>query len=221
MSEEKRMIESYEVKTAVHINRQEIILAEDKVNENPYMCCICTWDNPFNADIFSNAVVSDDYLEIMGEFTKRIDEQISHIAEQRKERCVTNVPLTAADCIENSRHQHYEGQIIVIDPAKMTPAARTADHQLCLATGGNGCNPEARGNAVFVTNLYSGEKTRWERYDVAGIIRPDRMPEWAKEKLEALGVKPSLHTQLEAGKQKIAAELPKGDAVPGKGQPEI
>lgn len=221
MSKEKRMIESYEVKTAVHINRQEIIIAEDKANENPYMCCICTWDNPLNADIFSNAVVSDDYLEIMGEFTKRIDAQISHISEQRKERGVTNVPLTVADCIEGSRQKHYEGQIIVINPDKMTPAARTADHQLCLATGGNGCNPEARGNAVFVTNLYSGEKTRWERYDVAGIIRPDRMPEWAKEKLAVLDIKPSLHTQLEVGKQKIATEQPKGGTTPCKSQPEI
>ena len=54
--------------------------------------------------------------------------------------------------------------------------------QLVLAEGGNGATG-GRGNAVFGTCLATGEKSRWERYDVLGEIKPEYMPEWAKEAL--------------------------------------
>lgn len=40
-----------------------------------------------------------------------------------------------------------------------------------------------RGNAVFGTCLATGEKSRWEQYDVLGEIKPECMPAWAKEAL--------------------------------------
>ena len=40
-----------------------------------------------------------------------------------------------------------------------------------------------RNNAVFGTCLATGEKSRWERYDVLGEIKPECMPDWAKEAL--------------------------------------
>ena len=49
-------------------------------------------------------------------------------------------------------------------------------------TGGNGATG-GRGNAVFGTCLATGEKSRWERYDVLGEIKPECMPDWAKEAL--------------------------------------
>ena len=36
---------------------------------------------------------------------------------------------------------------------------------------------------MFGTCLATGEHHRWERYDVLGEIKPERMPEWAKEAL--------------------------------------
>ena len=40
-----------------------------------------------------------------------------------------------------------------------------------------------RGRAVFGTCLATGEQARWERYDVLGEIKPECMPDWAKEAL--------------------------------------
>ena len=37
-----------------------------------------------------------------------------------------------------------------------------------------------------MTCLATGERSRWERYDVLGEIRPERMPQWAKEALNAI-----------------------------------
>ena len=212
MDSEKRMIEGYEVKTAIHMGGREIIFAVNNDAVKPYMACNCTWDNPLSIEIYDRAAVSADYLEIMTEFLNRASEQVKEIETERAERGITAVPLTAADCTPGSDHAHYENKLIVIKPESMTPAARTADHQLVLATGGFGCNPEARGQAVFCKNLFTGKETRWERYDVAGIIRPDRMPEWAKDKLAALQKpveKTSVLGRLDTAKKDAARDAAK------------
>ena len=36
---------------------------------------------------------------------------------------------------------------------------------------------------MFGTCLATGERARWERYDVLGEIKPEYMPDWAKEAL--------------------------------------
>ena len=46
------------------------------------------------------------------------------------------------------------------------------------------CIPD-RGSAVFCKNLYDGKNTRYERMDVLGEVKPERMPDWAKEKAAA------------------------------------
>lgn len=210
MPDEKRMIESYEVKTAIHIGGKEIIFAEDTAAVDPFMVCNCTWDNPFGADEYSNAVVSDDYTAILQEFLSRVSGEVEKIARQRAEHGIPNRPLTAADCIKDSHRADYKGQLVVIRPESLNASARTEDNQLLLATGGNGCHPEARGRAVFATNLFSGAERRWDKQDVAGIIRPDCLPEWAKEKLAALNKgateKPSIRAQLAEGKKGVAQQ---------------
>ena len=54
-----------------------------------------------------------------------------------------------------------------------------------LVTGGFGASANARGSAVFCKNLYDGKNTRYERMDVLGEVKPERMPDWAKEKAAA------------------------------------
>ena len=46
--------------------------------------------------------------------------------------------------------------------------------------------PGGRGQAVFGTCLATGEHSRWERYDVLGEIKPERMPQWAKDALKTI-----------------------------------
>lgn len=52
-------------------------------------------------------------------------------------------------------------------------------------TGGFGASANARGSAVFCKNLYDGKNTRFERMDVLGEVKPECMPDWAKEKAAA------------------------------------
>lgn len=139
MDDEKRMIENYEVKQAIHLAGGEVILAEDSSAAEPFMVCDCSWDNPFSVDVYTNIAVSTDYLEVMKEFLERVARRVEQIEQERSTRGVSNIPLTEGDCIPGSRHENYTDQLVVINPDKIAPAARTADHQLLLATGGNGC----------------------------------------------------------------------------------
>ena len=71
-----------------------------------------------------------------------------------------------------------------------------------ICNGGFGASPNSRGNAVFCKDLYSGKESRFERYDVAGIIDPAKMPEWAKLKVS------SLEKQQEKPAQKPQSKQP-------------
>lgn len=211
MEKEKRMIESYEVITAIHIGGWEIIFAEDQRAEMPFMVCNCTWDNPLSMDVYSDALIGDNYVEIMTEFTSRLREQVQRVDAERARRGVGHNPLTPADCIPDSDRRDYAGQVIVLKPESLAAYARTPDHQLFVVTGGNGARPDARGSAVFCNNLYTGEHCRRERHNVAGIADPGRLPAWAKERLAALEnrkdtERPSVAARLAEAKRTAAAQ---------------
>jgi hypothetical protein len=42
---------------------------------------------------------------------------------------------------------------------------------------------------VFCNYLYSGEHTRFERYEVQGVLKPEHYPKWVAEKLKLLEAK--------------------------------
>ena len=194
MSEEKRMIQNYEVKNAIHIGGKEIILAEDTSSKEPYMVCNCKWDNPLGIDVYDKGVTGADYLEAMTEFLSRVSAEVQRVKDQRAERGVSDVPLTTGDCVPGSTGAHFENQLVVIKPESMVASARTADEQLMLATSGFGCNPDSRGQAVNCKHLFTGKTVRWDRRDVAGIILPERIPEWAQQRLAEMGIAPEKPT---------------------------
>lgn len=223
--DEKRMIEGYEVKAAIHINGKEIIFAEDIKAERPYMVCECLWDNPLGADEYQDLRISASYVGIMAEFTSRLNEQVQRLDAELTRRGMPHTPLTADDCLPRSEYADFTGQVIVLKPEKLAAFARTPDKQLYLVIDGGGVRPDSGGNAVFCHNLYTGEHCRRERYNVAGIIDPAKMPAWANEKLAALESKlreekPSVMAQLSQAKQAAQQQShkPKG---PKKNGPEL
>ena len=83
------------------------------------------------------------------------------------------------------RNKSIVDKVVVINAEPKRYEYQHAAYQLVLAEGGNGATG-GRGQAVFGTCLATGERSRWERYDVLGEIRPERMPQWAKEALHAI-----------------------------------
>lgn len=185
MIEEKRMAGTYEVKHAIYIGDKEILFAvDDRIIHCPYMVCNCTWDNPLGVCCFSEATGSTDYLEMMAEFISRVLSQLEIIKAERDKINVPLQPFTLQHCIPDDYRESIENKVVVIQAECLYPEYRTADKQLVLATGGFGSHANARGRAVYTVNLYSGKENRWNREDILGAVKPEFMPDWAKERLK-------------------------------------
>ncbi|MDR1070811.1 MAG: hypothetical protein LBL37_08540 [Gracilibacteraceae bacterium] len=144
-------------------------------------------DNPFIEECRA-VFETGDYLKAMREFTRRIGVSIDGLELDRVHRGspLTEHPLSAGDCVPGGMAADLTGKVVVIRAEVLAPEYRLRSHQMMLAMRGFGCAPNASGRAVFCTNLYSGEKARWNRSDIAGVIAEDTLPEWARDKLAVL-----------------------------------
>ena len=182
MSEEKRYIDPYEVVQSIHIGNKEVVFGVNKKGEYPFMVCYCSYDNPLGIPWATEAVGTDDYLEAMQIFCDRVQAQIELTRTEQEVFKFDMTPFTIADCIPDAKNESIIGKVVVINAEPKRYEYQHSAYQLILAEGGNGASG-GRGQAVFGTCLATGERGRWERYDVLGEIRPERMPEWAKEAL--------------------------------------
>lgn len=184
MDDDKRMVDAYEIEHAIHIGDKEILFGiDERKSDCPYMVCNCSWDNPLGIEHYFNAMGSADYLEMMTEFTSRITAQLEAVIAERTKITVPMQPFKLEHCIPIDSMQNLENKVVIINPERLRPEYRTADKQLVLVTGGFGAHANSRGRAVYTTNLYSGKESRWNREDILGVVRPEYMPDWAKERL--------------------------------------
>lgn len=187
MDEVKRMVDTYEIKHAIHVGDKEILFGvDDAKTDYPYMVCSCTWDNPLGIDQYFNAVASAEYLKMMTEFTARVTMQLEMVKAERDKITIPLQPLMLEHCIPNDYGESIENKVVVIRPERLRAEFRTADKQLVLATGGFGAHANSRGRAVYTINLYSGKESRWNREDILGTPKPEYIPDWAKERLKQI-----------------------------------
>lgn len=182
MSEEKRMIGSYEVTQSIHIGKKEVVFGVNGKEEYPFLVCCCTYNNPLSTAWATDAVGSDDYLEAMQIFMERVQEQIGAVRTEQEQFQFDMKPFTIDDCIPDDRSGSLVGKVVVINSEVNRYEYRHSAYQLVLVEGGNGAMG-GRGQAVFGICLADGEHARWERFDVLGEIKPEKMPDWAKEAL--------------------------------------
>lgn len=182
-TEEKRMADNYEITRAIRIGGKEVVFGVDESNEYPYFCAIYSANELFYQ---YNECMVGEYAEIMKLFGQRIQAQAERVLAEQEKITVPLEPLTADDCYPNDYQKSINGEVVAIRVASLAPEYRTANCQLVLVTGGNGSHAKCRGNACFCINLYTGEHTRWERYDVQGVVKPEKLPAWAKERLAVI-----------------------------------
>ena len=181
-NEEKRMLADYEVKQSIHIGKKEVVFGVNEADKYPFMVCFCTYDNPFSLAWATEAVGTDDYLEAMQIFVDRVQSQIDRTKEELSKFPFDKTVFTKEHCIPDDGMRNIVGKVVVINSEPKRYEYQHPAYQLILADGGYGATG-GRGQAVFGTCLATGERARWERYDVLGEIKPECMPDWAKEAL--------------------------------------
>jgi hypothetical protein len=119
-------------------------------------------------------------------FCDRVNEQIEVVRAEQEKVNVPNGVITAEMCYPNDYSKSIEGTVVAIKASALRNEYQTSDRQLVYVTGGFGAAANSRGTACFTTNLYSGKHSRWERHEIQGEIRPEHIPLWSKERLEAI-----------------------------------
>ncbi len=186
MSSEKRMIGEYEILAAVNIGEIEVVLASDEKNTEgaKYMCGIMERSGLF--ELCKDCLVSDDYIEIADLFGSRVHSKADEFQKEMQRIGVSNKVITENDCIPDHYSKNIRGKIIVIKPDVLKPEFRRADRQLYFVLGGFGASGNSRGNTVICQNIHTGKDYAYERSDVMGEIKPECLPEWAKETADKL-----------------------------------
>ena len=158
-----------------------VLLMGFNPKDETYMTCYQQY-NFLGETMYPEALACKSYLEIAETFLNRLQAQVEKVKAFRAARNVPYAVLGVDDCLPPSEGS-LQGKLIVLRPTSLAPEYRTADCQLGFALSGFGCTPGARGRAVYFEELYSGERCRWDASDILGVANPEKIPDWAKEKL--------------------------------------
>lgn len=183
MQGEKRMAGEFEIIHALQIGAREVVVGVSPDQE--FMCAFCT-ENGILAG-YTEVMVSDDYLEIMELYTKRLQGQIEAVRAQQKTLHIPLEVLGGAQCFPLDDGDDITGKVVAIKPSSLRYEYRRADCQLILVTNGSGARGCSRGTSVYGINVFTGRRDgRWERQDVLGVVRQEYLPQWAKERLPVI-----------------------------------
>lgn len=184
--EEKEIIEGYTVQASVNIGNKRIIYAKDETEkmEMPYMKCIAIPNELFTR--YEDAVISDSFEEIMKLFADDIKAEAIIIETENRARGANELPPFKSSDLIADRDECIEGKVVAINPSYLFDGYKSLPYQLFYVTGGSGARANHYGNACFCNQLYTGNETRIERYEVLGIVPDDKLPDFAKATLEKL-----------------------------------
>lgn len=186
--QEKEVIDGrYVVENEVRIASRRIIFAvdPDQKAENRFLTCFYRHNDLFGE--YFEILVSDDYFEMMNNFGDRIKADVMMLEKEQREIGMDDIScLDNAQLLQVGRNVDITEQIVAIKPNCLLYGYQNIAHQLYYVNGGNGALANSRGSACFGYNLYTGKSTRIERRDVFGIVKPDFVPDFAKQTMESI-----------------------------------
>ena len=183
-NEGKEMINDYAVKNEVFIGNRRYLFAVHTDDKEPqrFLKCQCYDDELFRH--YVNAVTSNDFVECMKLYLADISAAVEKVEKDRAAIGLEDIScLKGSDLLSASRDKNIEGKVVAIGEKWLCDGFKDISHQLYFVKGGNGAQSNSRGNACFSINLYTGEDTRIERYEVLGEVPEDKIPDFAKEHL--------------------------------------
>lgn len=217
---ENRKVGDYNVLQSMHIGYKEILLCENPTGpkDERYLCCYA--ERVLMYEKYDDAIAGDDFAEIVKLYGDRVAQAAGEFLKEGNERmAVIGGPddeITKSSCQAVSPEESLVGQVVVVRGSVLRPEFQHGTRQLMLCNGGNGAQPMARGRSCNCTYLYDGRDTVFYRSDFLGVLKPENMPEWAKERLDKVKAarqagqpeieKPSVRDRLkEAGSAKAVS----------------
>ena len=130
---------------------------------------------------------SSEYLEIMELYADRLKGQIAAVQAQRNTLHIPLDMLGREHCFPLLDGDDIAKKVVAINPASLRYEYQRADCQLILVTGESGARSNPRGTAVYGINVFTGRRaSQWKRGDILGEVRPECLPQWAKDRLQVI-----------------------------------
>ena len=172
----------YEFKQSCTIGSHHFVIAEDSMQGLTYLVAEMKEGliNPY----LVNETRDTDYIKIWQEYICRQQQALDELITQRQDRQSDGIPYSADCCIPESKDMDFTNQIVVLRASSMKPELRIKEEQLLLAESGFGCKPHSNGRKVFCRDCWSGEHIQVSRSNLMGIMKPEMVPQWAKENSE-------------------------------------
>jgi len=219
--EQGRVIDGYEVIHSIRLDANHHVVAQNIASEDEhYRIYKVGSPNALGLADCESVYEHHDYLDVMREYTRRLDATLDSLGLDRVYRgspVFDDYPIRAEDCFPSDK-MDLEGQVIAVKARNLSPEYRVASHQLHIATGGFGCSPDSSGRAVYCKNIYDGGKdVRFDREGILGVVKPECIPAWAKEKIAKLQAdKPSVMDEIKQSKQENRERPTKPKDAPNK-----
>lgn len=182
--EEKEYAGGYRIEQMLRFGKKHFVLGFDDRAEEKYLLAE-RHTNAFGYE-YTEAVVYNDYLEIVEELTIRMREELECVREERAKRQSDGVPFGPEACCAESSKMNFENQILILNPTFLAPEYRTKEDQMVLAISGFGCTPGRRSHKIYCQSLCDGEKFYIRGYDVLGVLDSQNVPEWAANKANVI-----------------------------------
>lgn len=174
---------NYEVENEINILGTHYFTAYDKKSELPFMV-----GNKRRNDIlvqYDNLLVFDDYVVALEEWNKRISDGIEKIKQEQAR--FGDLSVLRKDDVELIKPEtSIKNKVVVIRPDCLIHESQYSQKQLYFVESGFGVEGNSRGRSVFCRSISDDSRVRFDRKDVLGVIRSDKIPDWAKEKINEI-----------------------------------
>lgn len=186
---DEEYINDYRVMQSCEIGTKRFVLCENTEN-GAY--AVGNYETAFDGMLIRIGEIEEDtdYLSVFGQYLERQQKEYDRLLREREKRQSDDIPYRYDSCISGSEREDYRDKVMVLAPESLKPEFRVKEEQLMLVSGGNGAKAGGYGTKVFCVNLWSGERQTFRRADFWGELKPNLMPQWAKESLDALRQKP-------------------------------
>jgi len=128
----KRMVgkTGYEIKQAIHIGDKEIVYGENMQEENGNFYFVSDYTHNELLGEYSHCVVGDDYLELMQEFTSRVNGQIEAVRAEHEKSAIPPDLFTAEHCYTHDYKQNITGKVMAVRAEVFRKEYQRGEYQL-------------------------------------------------------------------------------------------
>jgi hypothetical protein len=145
---------------------------------------VCTYTSNDIIGQYADGIVTDDLMEARREMNGRAEKETARMTAELDNHGLPPELFTTRHCVPHDYGQDLNGKVVAIKAERLSFVYQRGSEQLIYVTGGFGASPHSRGTAVYCRHLSNGERARFNRSDVLGIVK--ELPGWAKDRLTAI-----------------------------------